>query len=45
MTELILLQRLSTQLKNLNIPFTEDFPTALRDSDHVVDAIFGSSLF
>ncbi|KAK0105995.1 hypothetical protein ONS95_004502 [Cadophora gregata] len=38
-----LYQRLSTQLKNLNIPFTEDFSTALGDSDHVVDAIFGFS--
>lgn len=38
-----LYQRLSTQLKNLNIPFTEDFSTALKDSDHVVDAIFGFS--
>ncbi|PVH76302.1 YjeF N-terminal domain-like protein [Cadophora sp. DSE1049] len=38
-----LYQRLSSQLKNLNIPFTEDFPTALKDSDHVVDAIFGFS--
>lgn len=37
-------QRLSTQLKNLNIPFTDDFPAALKDSDHVVDAIFGSHL-
>ncbi|EKD12496.1 putative apolipoprotein A-I binding protein [Drepanopeziza brunnea f. sp. 'multigermtubi' MB_m1] len=31
------------QLKNLNVPFTDDFPSALQDSDHVVDAIFGFS--
>jgi NAD(P)H-hydrate epimerase len=36
-------QRLSTQLRNLNIPFTDDFPTALKETDHIVDAIFGSS--
>jgi len=36
-------QRLTTQLKNLNVPFTDDFPTALKDTDHVVDAIFGFS--
>ncbi|KAI9684116.1 MAG: hypothetical protein M1829_003386 [Trizodia sp. TS-e1964] len=35
-------QRLTTQLKNLDIPFTQDFPTALRDSHHVIDAIFGN---
>lgn len=38
-----LYHRLSTQLRNLNIPFTDDFPSALKDSDHVVDAIFGFS--
>jgi len=38
-----LYQRLSTQLKNLNIPFVEDFPAALEESDHIVDAIFGFS--
>lgn len=38
-----LYQRLATQLKNLEIPFTEDFPSALTNSDHVVDAIFGFS--
>jgi len=38
-----LYQRLTTQLKNLNVPFTEDFPSALKNSDHVVDAIFGFS--
>jgi len=38
-----LYQRLATQLRNLNIPFTEDFPTALKETDHIVDAIFGFS--
>ncbi|KAI9850664.1 MAG: hypothetical protein M1838_005309 [Thelocarpon superellum] len=39
----ILSRRLSTQLKNLEIPFTDDFPSALKESHHVVDAIFGFS--
>lgn len=34
-------QRLSTQLKNLNIPFTDDFTTALKETNHIIDAIFG----
>ena len=34
-------QRLVTQLKSLDMPFTEDFSTALQESHHVVDAIFG----
>ncbi|KAI9814536.1 MAG: hypothetical protein M1832_005716 [Thelocarpon impressellum] len=38
-----LYQRLATQLKNLDVPFTEDFPSALKESHHVVDAIFGFS--
>ncbi|KAH0544628.1 hypothetical protein FGG08_001278 [Glutinoglossum americanum] len=38
-----LYQRLVTQLKNLDVPFTEDFQSALRESHHVVDAIFGFS--
>ncbi|KAF4621886.1 hypothetical protein G7Y89_g14462 [Cudoniella acicularis] len=38
-----LYQRLTTQLKNLNIPFTDDFPSALKQTDHIVDAIFGFS--
>ena len=36
-----LYDRLATQLKNLDIPFTEDFETSLKTSNHVVDAIFG----
>lgn len=38
-----LYQRLTTQLHNLNIPFTDDFPNALKETDHIVDAIFGFS--
>ncbi|KAL9610221.1 MAG: hypothetical protein Q9167_005070 [Letrouitia subvulpina] len=38
-----LYQRLSKQLENLNVPFTEDFEVALENADHVVDAIFGFS--
>ena len=38
-----LYQRLATQLKNLDIVFTEDFAGALADTDHVVDSIFGFS--
>ncbi|KAL8716424.1 MAG: hypothetical protein Q9220_000331 [cf. Caloplaca sp. 1 TL-2023] len=38
-----LYQRLSEQLKNLGIPFTDDFKGALDDTDHVVDSIFGFS--
>lgn len=35
-------QRLATQLENLGIPFVDDFPHSLTNSDHVVDAIFGA---
>jgi NAD(P)H-hydrate epimerase len=28
-------------LRNLDIPFVDDFPSALKSTDHVVDAIFG----
>ena len=35
--------RLTTQLKNLNVPFIDDFSTSLSTADHVVDAIFGFS--
>lgn len=34
-------QRLADQLKNLQIPFAENFHDALAETDHVVDAIFG----
>lgn len=36
-------QRLSIQLKNLGVPFSENFHDALKDTDQVVDAIFGFS--
>ncbi|PBP21755.1 putative apolipoprotein A-I binding protein [Diplocarpon rosae] len=29
--------------QNLDIPFTNDFPAALEETDHVIDAIFGFS--
>ncbi|CAK7242001.1 MAG: hypothetical protein STHCBS139747_003475 [Sporothrix thermara] len=38
-----LYQRLSKQLEDLNIAFTDDFAAALGSTDHVVDAIFGKS--
>jgi NAD(P)H-hydrate epimerase len=37
-----LYKRLMKQLEDLNIPITEDFQSALKESDHVVDAIFGT---
>ena len=36
-------QRLVTQLENLDIPVVTDFNSAIKDADHVVDAIFGFS--
>ncbi|TVY48545.1 NAD(P)H-hydrate epimerase [Lachnellula occidentalis] len=38
-----LYQRLTIQLKNLSVPFTEDFPKAIKETDHIIDAIFGFS--
>ncbi|KAH6624002.1 YjeF N-terminal domain-containing protein [Chaetomium sp. MPI-SDFR-AT-0129] len=38
-----LYQRLAKQLEDLDIPFVDDFPTALQSTDHIVDAIFGFS--
>ncbi|KAL8387048.1 hypothetical protein RB599_002294 [Gaeumannomyces hyphopodioides] len=38
-----LYQRLTKQLEDLEVPFVDDFPTALKSSDHVIDAIFGFS--
>lgn len=38
-----LYQRLTKQLHDLKIPFTTDFPTALQNTDHIIDAIFGFS--
>lgn len=39
-----LYERLATQLKNLDVPFTEDFNGSLETTDHVVDAIFGITI-
>jgi len=38
-----LYQRLATQLKDLSIPFVDDFHSAIKETDTVVDAIFGFS--
>ncbi|KAH7037164.1 YjeF N-terminal domain-containing protein [Microdochium trichocladiopsis] len=38
-----LYQRLSKQLRDLDIPFVDDFIEAEKSSDHIVDAIFGFS--
>ncbi|KAL7273685.1 hypothetical protein RUND412_003427 [Rhizina undulata] len=38
-----LYQRLTIQLQNLGVPFTDDFHSALKETHHVVDAIFGFS--
>ncbi|KAJ5146049.1 AI-BP family protein [Penicillium bovifimosum] len=38
-----LYQRLKTQLQNLSIPFVTDFPSALKSTDYLIDAIFGFS--
>ncbi|KAM7219509.1 YjeF N-terminal domain containing protein [Rhypophila decipiens] len=38
-----LYQRLAKQLEDLDVPFVDDFPAALKSTDHVVDAIFGFS--
>ncbi|RDW66906.1 NAD(P)H-hydrate epimerase [Coleophoma crateriformis] len=35
--------RLATQLRNLGVPFVDDFDSAITEADHVVDAIFGFS--
>jgi NAD(P)H-hydrate epimerase len=39
-----LFSRLVTQLKNLSVPFTQDFSSALSSADFVIDAIFGFSV-
>lgn len=38
-----LYQRLKTQLHNLSVPFITDFDAALKDTNFLVDAIFGFS--
>lgn len=38
-----LYQRLAKQLEDLDVPFIDDFSSALGSADHIVDAIFGFS--
>ncbi|KAG6008454.1 hypothetical protein E4U21_004476 [Claviceps maximensis] len=38
-----LYQRLTKQLEELEVPFVDDFQSALKSTDHIVDAIFGFS--
>ncbi|KAK4247628.1 YjeF N-terminal domain-containing protein [Corynascus novoguineensis] len=38
-----LYQRLAKQLEDLDVPFVDDFSTALQSADHVIDAVFGFS--
>ncbi|KAI0172586.1 YjeF N-terminal domain-like protein [Hypoxylon sp. FL1284] len=38
-----LYQRLAKQLEDLEVPFVEDFSTAVTSTDHIVDAVFGFS--
>ncbi|KAI6085239.1 YjeF N-terminal domain-like protein [Hypoxylon rubiginosum] len=38
-----LYQRLAKQLEDLDVPFVDDFPTAINSTDHIVDAVFGFS--
>lgn len=38
-----LYQRLAIQLKDLSIPFVDNFHDAIKETDHIVDAIFGFS--
>ncbi|KAF3069016.1 NAD(P)H-hydrate epimerase [Daldinia childiae] len=38
-----LYQRLAKQLEDLEVPFVDDFPAAIKSTDHVVDAVFGFS--
>ena len=36
-------QRLTKQLQDLRIPFNDDFSSALKSTDSIIDAIFGFS--
>ncbi|KAK7418657.1 hypothetical protein QQX98_003847 [Neonectria punicea] len=38
-----LYQRLAKQLEDLDVPFVDDFSSAMKSTDHIVDAIFGFS--
>ena len=33
---------MAKQLEDLEIPFVDDFSSAIKSTDHVVDAIFGA---
>jgi NAD(P)H-hydrate epimerase len=37
-------KRLTKQLEDLSVPFTEDFSKELEQTDYVVDAIFGTTI-
>jgi len=43
-TDIVRVQRLSKQLRDLEIPFVDDFLAAEKSTDHIVDAIFGELL-
>lgn len=36
-----LFQRLTKQLEDLKVPFVDDFSSAMKSTDQIVDAIFG----
>lgn len=36
------LQRLTKQLEDLRVPFVDDFSSAMKSTDQIVDAIFGT---
>ncbi|KAI1431308.1 YjeF N-terminal domain-containing protein [Xylaria sp. CBS 124048] len=38
-----LYQRLAKQLEDLEVAFVDDFPSAIKTADHIVDAVFGFS--
>ncbi|KAI0835466.1 YjeF N-terminal domain-like protein [Hypoxylon sp. FL0890] len=38
-----LYQRLAKQLEDLEVPFVDDFPAAMKSTDHIIDAVFGFS--
>ncbi|KAI8632722.1 YjeF N-terminal domain-containing protein [Xylariaceae sp. FL1651] len=38
-----LYQRLAKQLEDLEVPFVDDFTSAIKSTDHIVDAVFGFS--
>ncbi|KAI1001121.1 NAD(P)H-hydrate epimerase [Podosphaera aphanis] len=42
-SNLDLFKRLTIQLQDLQVPFTDNFTTAILQTDHIVDAVFGFS--